>query len=82
MECRETAKIFEISWHCYREYNDTRIARLVIESLPCFSATFATVPGGGGGYSPKIPIRVCAAQRGRDFGTPYLERGIHFRDVS
>ena len=35
-----------------------------------------------GGYSPKIPIRVCAAQRGRDFGTPYLERGIHFRDVS
>ena len=23
--------------------NDTRIARLVIESLPCFSATFATV---------------------------------------
>ena len=36
----------------------------------------------GGGYSPKIPIRVCAAQRGRDFGTPYLERGIHFRDVS
>ena len=27
--------------------------------------------GGGGGYSPKIPIRVCAAQRGRDFGTPY-----------
>ena len=41
----------------------------------------APVPGGGG-YSPKIPIRVCAAQRGRDFGTPYLERGIHFRDVS
>ena len=40
------------------------------------------LPGGGGGYSPKIPIRVCAAQRGRDFGTPYLERGIHFRDVS
>ena len=37
------------------------------------------MPGGGGGYSPKIPIRVCAAQRGRDFGTPYLERGIHFR---
>ena len=36
----------------------------------------------GGGYYPKIPIRVCAAQRGRDFGTPYLERGIHFRDVS
>ena len=37
-----------------------------------------------GGYSPKIPIviRVCAAQRGRDFGTPDLERGIHIRDFS
>ena len=31
-----------------------------------------------GGYSPKIPIRVCAAQQGRDFGAPDLERGIHF----
>ena len=35
-----------------------------------------------GGYSPTIPIRVCAAQRGRDFGSRDLERGIHFRDVS
>ena len=26
-----------------------------------------------GRYSPKIPVRVCAAQRGRDFGTPDLE---------
>ena len=34
----------------------------------------------GGGYSPTIPIRVCAAQRSRDFGTPDLERGIHFRE--
>ena len=25
---------------------------------------------------------ICATQRGRDFGTPDLERGIHFRDVS
>ena len=30
-----------------------------------------------GGYSPTIPIRVCAAQWGRDFGSPDLERGIH-----
>jgi len=29
-----------------------------------------------------IPIRVCAAQRGRDLGIPDLERVIHFRDVS
>ena len=35
-----------------------------------------------GGYTPTIPIRVCAAQRGRDFGTSDLERGNHFRDVS
>ena len=38
-------------------------------------------PGGGGGagYSHTLPIRVCAAQRGRDFEAPDLERGIHFR---
>ena len=36
---------------------------------------------GGGGYSHTIPIRVCAAQRGRDFEVPDLERGIHFRGV-
>ena len=38
-------------------------------------------PEGGGGYSPKLPIRVCAAQRGRDFEASDLERGIHFRGV-
>ena len=36
---------------------------------------------GGGGYSHTLPIRVCAAQRGRDFEAPDLERGIHFRDI-
>ena len=35
---------------------------------------------GGGGYSHTLPIR-CAAQRGRDFEAPDLERGIHFRGV-
>ena len=30
-----------------------------------------------GGYSHTLPIRVCAAQRGRDFEAPDLERGIH-----
>ena len=34
-----------------------------------------------GGYSTPIPIRVCAAQQGRDFEAPDLERGIHFRGV-
>ena len=28
-----------------------------------------------------LPIRVCAAQRGRDFEAPDLEWGIHFRGV-
>ena len=27
---------------------------------------------GGGGYSHTLPIRVCAAQRGRDFEAPDL----------
>ena len=35
----------------------------------------------GGGYSHTLPIRVCAAQRGRDFEAPGLERGIHFKGV-
>ena len=34
-----------------------------------------------GGYSHTLPIRVCAAQRGRDFEAPDLEWGIHFRGV-
>ena len=38
-------------------------------------------PRGGGGYSHTLPIRVCAAQGGRDFEAPDLERGIHFRGV-
>ena len=39
-------------------------------------------PGwGGGGESHTLPIRVCAAQWGRDFEAPDLERGIHFRGV-
>ena len=32
-------------------------------------------PRGGGG------VLLCAAQRGRDFEVPGLERGIHFRGV-
>ena len=35
----------------------------------------------GGEYSHTLPIRVCAAQRGRDFEAPDLERGIHFRGI-
>ena len=43
--------------------------------------TLATDPAPRGGYSHTLPIRVCAAQRGRDFKAPDLERGIHFRGV-
>ena len=36
---------------------------------------------GGGGDAHTLPIRVCTAQRGRDFEAPGLERSIHFRGV-
>ena len=42
---------------------------------------FQHLSPGGGGYSHTLPIRVCAAQRGRDFEAPDLEWGIHFRGV-
>ena len=38
-------------------------------------------PGGAGSGGYSHTLRVCAAQRGRDFEAPYLERGIHFRGV-
>ena len=41
--------------------------------------SLATLFPGGGGYSHTLPTRVRAAQRGRDFEAPDLERGIHFR---
>ena len=46
-----------------------------------FSFASRTGGGGGEGYSHTLPVRVCAAQRGRDFEAPDLERGIHFRGV-
>ena len=42
---------------------------------------FIVVQSTPDGYSHTLPIRVCAAQRGRDFEAPGLERGIHFGDV-
>ena len=36
---------------------------------------------GGGGYFHTLPIRVCAAKRGRDFEAPDLKWGIHLRGV-
>ena len=43
-----------------------------------YPQNFAEPPGG---YFHTLPIRVCAAQWGRDFEAPDLERGIHFRGV-
>ena len=36
-------------------------------------------PFARGGYSHTLPIRVCAARRGRDFEAPDLERGYPFQ---
>ena len=49
---------------------------MFLESLGCIPGVVAR-----GGYSHTLPIRVCAAQRGRDFEAPDLERGTHFRGV-
>ena len=50
--------------------------------MVCLQAVvYLYAPGGGGGYSHTLPVRVCAAQQGRDFEAPDLERGIRFRGV-
>ena len=50
-----------------------------VEMIVEFKTLFE--PFSPGGYSHTLHIRVCAAQRGRDFEAPDLERGIHFRGV-
>ena len=41
--------------------------------------TTAFIPRGG--YSHTLPIRVCAAQRGRDFEAPDLERAVSISEA-
>ena len=55
----------------------------LVNALPGFHALSGCDQTGTilGGYSHTLPILVCAAQRGRDFEAPDLERGIHFRGV-
>ena len=69
----------------YRKHNQvyTETSRNIRLSLACEKALRGGEEPrmGGGGYSHKLPIRVCAAQRARDFEAPDLERGIHFRGV-
>ena len=45
------------------------------------SPPVSTEPPAPGRHSHTLPVRVCAAQRGRDFEAPDLEWGIHFRGV-
>ena len=59
---------------------DSAIRRCLIYIESNMDLTYWTWTGGGG-YSHTLPIRVCAAQRGRDLEAPDLERGIHFRGV-
>ena len=51
----------------------------LLACLPIFDVLITYAARGG--HSHTLPIRVCAAQRGRDFEAPDLERGIHFRGV-
>ena len=53
---------------------------MLAQSISAYSQA-GDAPGGGGGYTQTIPIRVCAAQRGRYFEAPDLERGIHYRGL-
>ena len=53
----------------------------LIENLKLFHNFIMVLPRGGGTPIHTLPIRVCTAQRGRDFEAPDLERGIHFRGV-
>ena len=58
---------------------DSAIRRCLIYIESNMDLTYWTWTRGGGGYCHTLPIRVCAAKRGRDLEAP--ERGIHFRGV-
>ena len=64
----------------YRQYT-YQVFQMNVKSIATQrSRTLLTIGIGGGGFHA-LPIRVCAAQRGRDFEAPDLERGIHFGGV-
>ena len=75
----QISKIFSLS--CTAMDLMTETVNLSRESPPQFSLLLGVREYPRGGYSHTLPIRVCAAQRGRDFKAPDLERGIHFRGV-
>ena len=63
----------------FRRYSQTKSIKRLIEVRTIKSRRDGQKDPGG--YSRTLPIRVCAAQRGRDVEAPDLERGIHFRRV-
>ena len=72
----------------YISINDRNVYQFVQSRRSCACTSsqicahqYSTESKRPGGYSHTLPIRVCAAQRGRDFKAPGLERGIHFRGV-
>ena len=65
---------------CILKGNQVQFTVFRLTDATCVMRDGRNVPGGGG-YSHTLPIRVCAAQWGRDFEAPDLERGIHFRGV-
>ena len=63
-------------------YSYTDRDSLCTHTLHCNALGYKRSEGPGGGYSLIIAIRVCAAQRGRIFGTPNLKQGIIFKPFS
>ena len=83
--CFELNKMFSFLLN-YLGFEYTTLAASVFRrktgvQSPPLSHLVLMVKARGGGYSHTLPIRVCAAQRGRNFEAPDLERGIHFRCV-
>ena len=71
-----------IQWRSESHFIFWEIFLRVVTSTQVEYLMIITSGGGGrGGYSHTLPIRVCAAQQGRDFEAPDLERAIHFRGV-
>ena len=72
-------------WPRFKSWHQCLLWVEFVCSLLCskrfFSGYSAFPRGGGGGNSHTLPIRVCAAQQGRDFEDPDLEWGTHFRGV-
>ena len=85
MNPRHNKQIFPVPWHFVKSrfhYTVSLFAKFRVRLAWLRSKRLLRRQASSlGGYSHTLPIRVCAAQRGRDFEAPDLERGIHFRGV-